>query len=443
MRVLVIDQSGCGGCGINISMLMLNDGHQVKTFIGGDNDKTKYIGKGLVDRVSDWRPHVKWADFVFLTENHKYLRDLDAARDDGILVFGATQESAAWEIDREQGQKIFERADVTTIPYKMFSDYDEAIRYVKKEDRHFVSKPAGDADDKGLSYVSKSPADMVYMLERWKGLGKLKGKFMLQEFVEGIEFAVSGWIGPEGFAEGWFENFEHKKLMDGEKGPNTGEMGTVIVGTKKSKIAADVLKPLEELIISSGHTGDIDVNCIVDKDGKAWPLEFTNRCGWPSTNIVQALLKDGEDHAEWMYDLLTGVDSEPWKFDEVAIGVLMAIPDFPYSHLTRKEVVGIPLYGLTEEILPHIHPCEMMLGRAPHDTKDGIKDMPCLVTAGDYVLIVTGCGQTIMEARKNVYKNIDQIRMPNDVLFRTDIGERLKKQLPELQKHGFALDMEF
>jgi len=443
MKILVIDQSGAGGCGINISMRMQDNGHSVRTFIGGKPERTGMIGKGLVNRVNDWRPSVRWADFIFLTENHLYLKELDSFRQDGVLVFGATQESAKWEIDRNIGQDIFEKNDIPTIPYKMFTDYDEAIRYVKKEERRFVSKPAGDADDKALSYVSKSPADMVYMLERWKALGKLRGSFMLQEFVPGIEFAVSGWIGPEGFCEGWFENFEHKKLMDGEKGPNTGEMGTAIRAVKKSKIADKVLKPLEDAIIKSGHTGDIDVNCIVDEKGNCWPLEFTNRCGWPATNIVQALLKDGEDHAQWMYDLLLGYDSKPWKFNETVVGVLLAIPDFPYSHATRKEVVGMPLYGLTNKILPHIHPCEMMLGNAPHNTKDGVKNMDCLVTAGDYVLTVTGCGETVTAARKECYGIIDKIELPGDVMFRTDIGERLKKQLPKLQENGYAMGLEY
>lgn len=442
MRVLVIDQNGCGGCGVNISVLMLNDGHQVRTFIGG-GEKSKYVGNGILNKIKDWRDHLGWCDFVFITENNKYLKELDAFRANGGLVFGPTLESAGWEIDRSVGQKIFDDHEISTIPFKMFTDYDEAIRYVKKEDRRFVSKPAGDADDKALSYVSKSPADMVYMLERWKKLDKIKSPFMLQEFVKGIEFAVSGWIGPEGFAEGWFENFEHKKLMDGEKGPNTGEMGTVIRGVKRSKIAEKVLKPLEEAIIKSGHTGDIDVNCIVDEKGNAWPLEFTNRCGWPSTNIAQALLKDGEDHAQWMYDLLLGYDTKPWKMNEVTIGVLLAIPDFPYSHATRKEVIGMPLYGLTEKNLPHIHPCEMMLGRAPHNTAQGVKDMDCLVTAGDYVMVVTGNGDTVTAARKEVYGIIDKIEMPGDVMYRLDIGSRLKKQLPELQENGYAADMEF
>ena len=91
-----------------------------------------------------------------------------------------------------------------------------------------LSKPSGDVEDKALSYVSKSPADMVYMLERWKKAQKHKSPFILQEFVDGIELAVGGWFGPGGFNEGWCENFEFKKLMPDDLGPATGEQGTVL-----------------------------------------------------------------------------------------------------------------------------------------------------------------------------------------------------------------------
>ena len=99
---------------------------------------------------------------------------------------------------------------------------DQAIAYVKKQDRPFVSKPSGDAD-KALSYVAKSPADLVYMLERWKKSSKLKPPFILQEKVDGIEMAVGGWFGPHGFNRGWCENFEFKKLMADDYGRGRAE----------------------------------------------------------------------------------------------------------------------------------------------------------------------------------------------------------------------------
>ena len=157
------------------------------------------IGKGLVQVVDDWRPWMRWADLVIMGDNTKYLREIDAWRSrDGIKIIGATAESAQWELNRTYGQKIFEDHGIDVVPYKEFSDYDKAIEYVKKEDRRFVSKPCGDEPDKSLSYVSKSPEDMVFMLGRWKKRSTLKGKFILQDFIPGIEMAVGGFFGPGG-----------------------------------------------------------------------------------------------------------------------------------------------------------------------------------------------------------------------------------------------------
>ena len=77
---------------------------------------------------------------------------------------------------------------------------------------------------------------MVYMLEKWKRLGKQRD-FHLQEFIPGIEMGVGGWFGPNGWVSGWEENWEFKKLMDGDKGVATGEQGTVLRYVTRSKLA--------------------------------------------------------------------------------------------------------------------------------------------------------------------------------------------------------------
>jgi phosphoribosylamine--glycine ligase len=121
----------------------------------------------------------------------------------------------------------------------------------------------------------------------------------------------------------------------------------------------------------------------------------------------------------------------------------MAIPDFPYSHATKKETCGIPIYGLEEDFDRHFHPCEVMLGSAPHDVDGKIKDKRCLVTGGDYILVASGTGGTINQSAKAAYKNLEKIKIPCSPIFRTDIGRRLKKQLPDLQAMGFAKDWEY
>jgi phosphoribosylamine--glycine ligase len=389
--------------------------------------------------VVDYRDWVRWADLVFCTDNTKYTFDLDQRwRDQGAKIVGASVATAQWEIDRVQGMRVFQRAGIETPPYREFTDYDKAIAYVKKEDRRFVSKPCGEVEDKSLSYCAKSPADMVYMLQRWKKLGKHRASFILQEFIDGIEMAVGGWFGPNGFNTGWCENFEFKKLMVGDMGPATGEQGTVLRYVYRSKLAKRVLEPICSLLAAARYCGYVDVNCIIDDRGDPWPLEFTMRPGWPTFNIQQPLHQG--DPVEWLMQLYQGEDAKCFRMNEVATGVVLSIPDYPYSHLTRKEVVGVPIYTKSWD---NLHPCECMMGMAPDQINGSIVDVPMLVTAGDYVLVATATGSDVSSAVKSVYRTLKTLSLPNSPMYRTDIGSRLRRQLPDLQKMGYATGLEF
>jgi phosphoribosylamine-glycine ligase len=199
----------------------------------------------------------------------------------------------------------------------------------------------------------------------------------------------------------------------------------------RSKLADQMLRPLASLLDRIGFIGNCDVNCIIDEDGTPWPLEFTMRCGWPSTNIEMELLN--VDPVEFWYGLATGkVPRNHHKLNEVAIGVVLAIPDFPYSHKTAKETVGVPIYGLTPSIAEHWHPAQVMKG-----------DKTDQATAGDYVGICSATGSTVREAQRRVYSRIKRLELPSSPFYRVDIGGRLRKDLPALQAHGYATGLDF
>ena len=143
-----------------------------------------------------------------------------------------------------------------------------------------------------------------------------------------------------------------------------------------------------------------------------------------------------------MLDSLNGQDTFK-PFDDIAIGIVVAMPDFPYSHMTRKEVTGFPVWGITAKNRFNIHPCEMMMGEAPVLENGKIKTKPMLVTAGDYVVVVTGTASTVCEAKDEAYANLGQLEIPNSPIYRTDIGCRLEKQIPELQSLGYATSWEW
>jgi phosphoribosylamine--glycine ligase len=437
MRLLIIDASASA---LDLSVRAQRHGHLVKHFVRR-TPKTEHIGVGLVTMVEDYRPFVEWADLIFVADNTKYLIDLDRARE-GKLVVGPTWDLAQWELDREAGMKAFRKAGIIVPEVSPFSDYDKAIRHVSATGKRYVSKPSG-SDDKSLSYCSKSPADMVYMLESWKQNDKLKGaEFILQEFIEGTEMAVGGWFGPHGFNQGWCENWEFKKLMNDDLGVATGEQGTVLRYVTKSKLASMVLKPLEPLLRRGKYVGYVDVNCIIDKDGFPWPLEFTMRPGWPTFNIQQEL--HSGDPIQWLMDLANGRDAHTILMDEIAIGVVMSLKGYPYDPPKElEEARGTPIYGITPMLWEHIHPCEMMLARCPFNHEGQVDHCEMNAAAGTYVLVMSARAETVELAKTKVYRRLNRLSVPNSPQWRTDIGDRLSKQLPKLQTHGFAMGMIF
>lgn len=436
MKILVIDSQASS---LDWTMRCIADGHTVKWYVPPD-EKVKNVGKGIVERVDDPLDWYRWADLIFFSDNTKYIQYADSWRKQGWPVISASAETVKWELDRAIGQQVMKKAGIAVPAFKEFTDYDAAIAFVKKQMKRYVSKPS-DSPDKTLSYCSKSPQDMVYMLERWKKLGKLKTPFILQEFIGGIEMAVGAWFGPGGFNRGWCENWEFKKLMNDDLGVATGEQGTVLRYVSESRLAQKVLMPLEDMLASVGYIGYIDVNCIIDDQGAPHPLEFTMRPGWPTFNIQQVLHKG--DHAEWLLNLAEGTDARNLTLNTVALGVVLSIPDYPYSHLTRKEVVGVPLYGVTDAMKPYLHLCEMQMGEAPQEAGGTVMTKPCYTSAGDYLLVASGMGQSVAEAKRGAYGLLKKLSLPNSPMYRTDIGNRLKKQLPLLQSMGYARNMSF
>ena len=437
MKILLID---AGGVCLDFALRCMDHGHTVRAYIRNNKDGSRsQVGDGgLLNRVSDWERHMDWADLIVCTDNTYYIHPLERYRDKGYPIIGPSIDTNRWEQDREHGAEVMERAGIKTIPSQKFKNYDEAITHVIKNNKRYVSKPLGDGD-KALSYVSKSPADMVFMLQKWKKNNAYKGEFILQEFHGGIEIAVGGWFGPGGFSKHFCINHEFKKLLAGDLGVSTGEEGTIVYYHQECKLADMVLKPLEDYLKGLRYTGYIDVNCIIDDKGCPWPLEFTMRPGWPLFMIQQALHQG--DPAQWMLDLIDGKDTLRVS-DKVACGVVISMPPYPFDKGTPKsESAGYPMFDLTmDDVTRNVHLAEVMCGKAPAMVKGEVKlNQEQFVTAGNYVCIVTGTGKTVEDAREHCYDTVKKkIHIPNSIGYRIDIGCRLEEQLPLLRKMGFT-----
>ncbi len=418
--------------------------HQVRYWCGDHRAASpRPVGKGLVECVGDWRPHIRWADLVLLGSNGTNMAEFDRWAAEGVPIIGKGAEAVKWELDRLAGMQAFKRAGIPVPPFRQCNSLDEAIAYAAKRDEGLAVKPCGDVSDKSLSFVAKTGKEMVWRLQRWKREGRrFPSGLILQDRVEGIEFAVGVWVGPEGFAAGWEENFEEKRLFAGDIGPNCGEAGTVLRLVKSSKLADKVLKPLEDRLVQHGYTGNVDVNCIVDPDGTPWPLEFTMRFGYPAINIELAL-HDG-DPIEFLAGLAEGKPLRTRRLDEIAVGVVMALPPYPFGHEKAEEVVDVPIWGCTPAVEDHLHFCNVKLGPVPSIEKAGrIVQEAHLCTSGSYVLVATGTGQSVVDARAQAHRVLGRLSIPASPFWRNEIGQRLRKELPTLQAHGYATGLSY
>jgi phosphoribosylamine--glycine ligase len=438
LKLLVID---CDGVGLAFCLRAAKAGHSVRYFVKPKPTNSVHLGEGFpIEKITNWVGSVKWADLIWVSGNEDYLQRLDFFRKQGAKVFGPSYASARLEIERAKGMEFFKAHGIEVPPYQTFKSLSDAEAHVRKTEERFVFKTLGDNDDKSLSYVSKSPADMIARLQRWQRLKmNPKGPVMLQQFIPGIELGVSRFMGTEGFLGPYNENFEHKKLLSGNCGPNCGEAGTVQKYITESALGEEVLLPLEKALRDLGHLGDVDVNCIIDEKGQAWPLEFTCRPGWPAFNIMLAEHRD--DPLEWMLDACNGRDSLDVSFEH-ACGIVVAQPDYPYSEKTQAETLDIPIYGVTKSNEKFLFPQSVRLAKLPLMEGEKLTEGQMWATCGDYLLVVTGMGKSVKQACQRAYKTLAEIEVP-DMIWRDDIGEKLKTEIPELQKHGFAMDFTY
>ena len=126
---------------------------------------------------------------------------------------------------------------------------------------------------------------------------------------------------------------------------------------------------------------------------------------------------------------------------DIAVGVVMTHGDFPNCLDGPGKWAGFPINGIDEDTYGHLHFQQVKEAKAPFVMNRKVMNLPRFVTAGQYVLVATGSGQTLGDAQRAAYEVAGKIRWSSNVMYRTDIGNRVHEQLSTLQKFGYALDM--
>ncbi len=401
------------------------EGHEVRYFIQSKDQKD--VCDGFIDKVDNWKEQVEWADCVVF-DDFGFGDEADRLRKAGKPVVGGSDYTDKLEMDREFGQAEMKAAGISIIPRWNFSNFDEAIDFIRKNPDRYVIKPSGLAqNEKELLFVGQEEdgRDILEMLERYKiNWGKKIKEFQIQKYISGVEVAAGAFFNGEDFLMPINVNFEHKRMFPGDIGPSTGEMGTTMFFTNRSPIFDLTLARMKEKLAASGYVGYIDINCIANSRG-IYPLEFTTRFGYPHISIaMEGVL------SEWG-TFLNGIarKEKPELRTKRAfeVGIVVAVPPFPFHDPDAfKRFSEDASIIFKKPNFDGIH-----LG----DVKLVENDWRLAGNSG-YALVVTGSGTTMDEARKVAYNRIRNIIIPN-MFYRTDIGARWTEDGDRLIMWGY------
>jgi phosphoribosylamine--glycine ligase len=396
------------------------DGHEVRVFRSYEDAGD--IMEGMLEFTSDWQQDLGWireakADGVILFESASDGETQDTLRREGFNVIGGSGLGDRLEHEREFGQQVLADIGLNTAKTRLFSSFDDAIDFVRKSPGRYVFKLNGSGWASSRTYVGQMDTgeDMIAMLTVTRGKWTFDDEpsFILMDHISGVEVGVGAFFNGEQFLSPANLDWEHKKFFPGDIGELTGEMGTVVTYRGAEKIFDATLARVAPVIRDSGYCGYINLNTIVNEDG-IWPLEFTCRFGYPGFPILDSL------HAErWgsIFAAMVGRTRTTFQTHSgYSVGVVLTVPSFPYSRGYSDLGKGMPICfrdSLTSVDRESIHYGEVALQNAQ------------LVTAGTigYIMVVTGLGESVEQARQDVYGRVDKVVIPN-CRYRNDIGVR-------------------
>ena len=344
---------------------------------------------------------------------------VDAFRDAGLAIVGPTMAAARLESSTDYAKAFMARHAIPTADYRTFTDAAAAKAYVSARGAPIVVKADGLAAGKGVvvaAGVGEAHAAIDTMLTG-RSLGDAGARVVIEDFLAGEEasFIVlcdGRHVLPLASSQ------DHKRLGDGDTGPNTGGMGAyspapVVTPAVHARIMREIVQPTVQGMAAEGHpyTGFLYAGVMIDETGAPRALEFNCRLGDPETQPILARLKsdlvDVCEHAA--LGTLDRVDVE-WD-RRAALGVVLAAGGYPDAPRRGAAIAGLDRVDGARH--PDVHVFHA------GTTLDGDR----VVVAGGRVLCVTALGDSVRQAQRAAYAAIAEIRF-DGMQYRSDIGHR-------------------
>jgi phosphoribosylamine--glycine ligase len=336
---------------------------------------------------------------------------VDRFREEGLKIFGPTKAAAEIEASKDFAKRLMVKYDVPTAAYATFSDFDQALAYVKKGSLPTVLKYDGLAAGKGVVIATTMEEAEATLRDMLLDTRFGKGSVVIEEFLTGEEFSLMCFVAgnkicPMPVAQ------DHKRAYDNDEGPNTGGMGAYTELPFISKEDHDyamqnIMQRVADAMVAEGtpFTGVLYGGLMKTPQGIK-VIEFNARFGDPETEVVLPRLKS--DAIDVFMSVANNEAPVAEWSDEATLGIVLASKGYPGDYAKGFVIKG------TERVESKVY----HMGTA---IKDGE-----LVTAGGRVMFVVASAPTLREAQMKAREDIAKIECDN-LFHRTDIGNKAFK----------------
>lgn len=335
-----------------------------------------------------------------------------------LPIFGPSAEAAKMEGSKSFAKKMMSRYNIPTARYESFIDYESALAYIREQGAPIVIKADGLAAGKGV-VVAETLAEAeeaLYQIMRAGTFGQAGARVVIEECMRGEELTLLSFVDGE-TVKPMITSQDHKQVFDGDKGPNTGGMGTYapvphVSPALVEQIVETIVKPIASGMVKEGipFRGVLYTGLMLTAEGPK-VVEFNVRFGDPETQVILPLLET--DLLEIMLATVKGELSSldiKWKQGS-AVCVVMAAPGYPGDYPKGAEIEGLPAADTGDE-------SGLLVFHA--GTR---QEAARILTCGGRVLGVTGIGAGLTEARDAAYTGVKKIHFEG-AHYRTDIAAK-------------------
>lgn len=333
----------------------------------------------------------------------------------GLKIFGPTKEAAQLESSKDFAKAFMKRHGIPTADYETFTDAAAAHAYLDSKGAPIVVKADGLAAGKGVvvAMTLEEAHAAVDMMLSGNKLGDAGARVVIEAFLDGEEASFIVMVDGK-HALALASSQDHKRLLDEDRGPNTGGMGAyspapIVTPQMHARVMREIIMPTVRGMEKDGirFTGFLYAGLMIDHDGNPRTLEFNCRMGDPETQPIMARLKS--DFSKVVEQAIAGtLDTVELDWDRrTALGVVLAAHGYPDAPRKGDRINGIPAETA--------HAVTFHAGT----TFDGDK----LVTSGGRVLCVVGLADSVRGAQQAAYETINQINFEG-MQYRRDIGYR-------------------